>query len=358
MTFATLVLTVGLVGARADGLLHIANCQIVDDHGPIKAMGVNYVDGFWNFAKDGKREAYLPYLDALAEARIPFIRMAFGPWAAYKPDAPPAPQIADFVVDHGRYFERLDTFLADLRARHIGVVLDVFWNVDPYAVYFGEPATASAHPESRTFRFLKEVLAEVVRRHRDDPTIWMIEFFNEGNLSIDYPRARRTRTDLIALINRLAATLHSEGDQHLMDTGNSLPRPAAQHLNEHGAWKPDSVVEFLRALSAETPSDIGVVSVHIYPENKSTRPWDNNDILNVLPVVVRSNRSTCRPVFVGEFGARDREIEETYLRRVAAGGIQMAALWGFGRPKFDPFEIGIDRQGRALLARLGQLSRR
>src|SRR4051794_4198161 len=78
--FLALALCMGGGGqARAEDLLRLDQCRIVDGRGPVRAMGVNYVDGFWAFTKDGKRDAYLPYLEALAEARIPFIRMAFGP---------------------------------------------------------------------------------------------------------------------------------------------------------------------------------------------------------------------------------------------------------------------------------------
>jgi hypothetical protein len=45
-------------------LVRVENCAPVDDHGPIRAIGVNWTDGFWNFAQDGNREAYLPDMDA------------------------------------------------------------------------------------------------------------------------------------------------------------------------------------------------------------------------------------------------------------------------------------------------------
>lgn len=342
--------------ARADGLLHIAHCRIVDDRGPIKAMGVNYVNGFWAFAKDGKREAYLPYLDALAEAKIPFIRMAFGPWAAYRSDKPPAPQIADFVEHQDRYFERLDTFLADLKARHIGVVLDMFWNIDPYTLYFGEPVSALSDPNSRTSAFVRGVMAALARKHGGDPNIWMIEFLNEGNLGIDFPRARRSRADLVSVLEQLAKFLRSTGDRHLIDSGNSLPRPSAQHLSLHQGWKPDTREEFLRALDAETPADVNVASIHVYPEKEATRPWDNDDVLNALPIIVAHSLKTCQPVIVGEFGSRNPAFEDSQIRHFLQSGVQVAAVWGFGRPKSDPFNFGVEARGVALLALIAKQS--
>jgi hypothetical protein len=337
--------------ARADGLLRLADCQIVDDRGSVKAMGVNYVDGFWSFASDGKRKAYLPYLDALAEAKVPFIRMAFGPWADDKPDAQPVPQIADFVANRDRYFERLDTFLADLKARRIAAVLDVFWNIDPYTTYFGEPVTASACPDSRTAAFLREVVAELARRHGRDPTIWMIEFLNEGNLGVDFPRAPHSRADLVALMKGLAAALRGAGDRHLVDSGNSLPRSAAERLHQRQGWAPDSLGDFYRALDDETPVD--VASVHVYPEIAGDRPWDGDDVLATLPRLVAHSRRDCRPIFVGEFGAKDPMLEESFVARIAQSGVPLAAAWGFGRPAFDPMTFGIDARGRAQLARIG-----
>ncbi len=355
------LLAIGLAlcggAARADGLLRIAGCRIVDDHGPIKAIGVNYVDGFWGCAKNGKREAYLPYLDALAEAKIPFIRMGFGPWAGNKADSPQAPQIADFVENRDRYFERLAIFLADLRARHIGVVLDVFWNIDPYTVYFKEPAAARADPKSRTFGFLKATLAELARRHGQHPNIWMIEFLNEGDLYIDFNGAPHSRADLDALIEGLASALRAGGDKHLVDSGNALPRPAAQHLVGHEGWRPDSREDFLRALGAETPAGVTVASVHIYPEKAGARPWTHDDVLATLSVLSQNSAKTCQPVFVGEFGAMNPVDEKTYIRSVADSGIQLAALWGFGRPQYDAYSFAYDERGQALLAFIGQQGR-
>lgn len=341
-------------GARADGLLRLANCRIVDAGGPVKAMGVNYVDGFWAYAKDGKREAYLPYLDALSEAKIPFIRMAFGPWANDRSDAPASPLIEDFVQNRARYFERLDTFLADLRARHIGAVLDVFWNIDPYAVHFGEPRDARTRPDSQTAKFLNDTVAELARRNGQDPTIWMVEFLNEGDLDIDFDRAHHTRADLVDLLKRMAESMRAAGDHHLIDTGNSMPRPAADHLTAHAGWKSDDLGGFLHALDGETPANLNVASVHIYPEDRAERPWDDGDVVNTLPTLVKHGRQSCKPVFIGEFGAKDPALDAAFIRGVGRSGVQMAAVWGFGRPAADPMAIGLDPSSKALLAVIGR----
>ena len=336
--------------ARAEGLLRLEDCKIVDDRGPVRAIGVNYVDGFWRFAADGDREAYLPDIDALAKAKIPFIRMAFGPWAAYRADAPPAAAIADFVAHRDRYFERLKTFLADLKAHNIGAVLDVFWGVEPYAPAFGETIEAPYRAGTRTAAFLDETVAELARRHGRDPAIWAIEFVNEGNLSIDFPRAPHNRAEFTALLARLGAILHEAGDRHLVDSGDALPRPAAERLHDHDGWAPDTRENFLAALAAENP--VPVASVHVYPENPGARPWDGGDPLGVLAVLVEHARRACQPVFVGEFGATDPARADAYIAGVAASGVPLAALWGFGRPAFDPMAFGIDEAGRARLARL------
>jgi len=343
--------------ASAQGLLRIAGCRLVDDKGPVKAMGVNYVDGFWAFAKDGDRTKYLPDLDALAEAKIPFIRIALGPWGPLKVDGPPAPEIVDFVRNRDRYFDRLDVFLDDAKARHLGVVLDVFWNVDPYLAYFGEPEASWPDPKSRTGLFLREVVKEIARRRGADPTIWMIEFLNEGDLLIDFPHAPHSRADLVALINGLAGVLRASGDRHLVDTGNSLPRPAAKRLGQHQGWTADSRADFVGAMDAETPTGSPVASVHIYPEDKAARPWDGGDVLSVLPVLTKTGLKACHPVFIGEFGAPDSNLEQIYIKRIARSDIQLSAIWGFGRAAGDPLYIGLNARGRALLRQIGLAAR-
>ena len=344
--------------ARGDGLLRLSDCRISDDHGPIKAMGVNYVDGFWQFAKDGDRQRYLPYLDALAEAEVPFIRMAFGPWAEYRSDRPAAATIVDFVNHYERYFVRLDGFLADLKVRRIGVVLDVFWNADPYTTYFQEAVAASTDPTSRTFGFMKQIVSELGKRQGQNPGVWMLEYLNEGNLDIDFDRARHSRSEFVGQIESLVEASRAAGDKHLISSGNALPRPAAQHLDTREGWKPDTREEYLAALDAETPSGVDVASVHVYPEDTATRPWDGGDVFNALPAAVKHSRETCKPLFVGEYGAKDEVQRGVYIRRLILSQVQLAAIWGFGRPPFDPFSFGVDVRGRALLTQLGQQTSR
>ena len=146
----------------------------------------------------------------------------------------------------------------------------------------------------------------------------MIEFVNEGDLDIDYPRAHHTRPELVSLLRRLAGAMRGAGDRHLIDSGNSAPRPAAEHLSLGQGWKRDSREEFLQALDAETPPGVDVASVHLYPEPGDARPWDGGDVLDMLPALAAHARRSCQPVFVGEFGARDLASEDRYVARVAA----------------------------------------
>lgn len=337
---------------RANDLLHVENCRLVDRTGPVKAIGVNYVDGFWDYAKNGKRESYLPALDALADAKVPFIRMAFGPWASSDLSKPTDPAINYFINNRDLYFKRLDIFIRDAKDRHIRLVLDVFWNVDPYLKYFNEKPSAWQDSDSRTVRFLTDTLIELASRHGKDPEILLIEFFNEGNLFIDYPNAPHTRTELISLFNTLVSVMRTHEDEHIIETGNSLPRPAASHLNKHDGWSSDSKYEFLQALEAENSSEAKVASIHLYPEFELTRTYDHGNILNVLPILKIYEKKDCRPIFIGEFGAEDENLEQLYIKKIVQSDIQLAAIWGFERPAGRPFAFGIDAKGRALLSKL------
>ena len=344
--------------AFAEGILRIANCRIVDDIGPVKAMGVNYVDGFWKYARDGNREDYRPTLDALAEAKVPFIRMGFAPWAQNSANLPADPAIANFVNNRILYFQRLDTFLNDAKYRHIGVVIDLFWNVDPFAAYFGESASAWSHPQSRTFAFLRSVVVQFAQGHGKDPEVWMVEFLNEGNLNIDFPKAPHTRSELAMLIDGLSATLRASGDIHIVDTGNSLPRPAAENLNRRAHWQPDSPDDFWHAIDGETPAGAAVASVHVYPDQNAKRPWDHGDILGVLPAFADHSRNSCRPVFIGEFGTQNLTPVETYIDRIGRSDVQLSAIWGLGRLGKDANGFGLGARGKELLNQIGKYNSR
>ena len=244
--------------AQADGLLQIVSCRIVDDRGPVKAMGANYLSGFWEFAKSGKRRT-IAISRRVGGGENTFHSHGIWSLRGYSPLFPPSTAIVDFVRNRDRYFERLNTFLTDLKARHIAAVVDVFWTIDPYASYFHESPRATGRPESKTFAFLVDTVAEFGRRFGSDPEIWMIEFVNEGDLFVDFETARHTRPEFVTQMRELADALHSAGDHHLIDSGNALPRPASQHLDRGQGWKLDSKDEFLDALDAET--SVGVASV-------------------------------------------------------------------------------------------------
>ena len=181
----------------------------------------------------------------------------------------------------------------------------------------------------------------------------MIEFLNEANLTIDYPQARHQRRDMAQTLSSLAAEMRAAGDRHIVESGNSRPRPSAEHLATGRGWKVDAPDEFLAAVDAETPSGVDVSSLHVYPEEANARPWTGADALKVLPLAVRHGLGACKPVWIGEFGAQAPDQRASFICRVKASEAQLSAVWGFGRFKGDPLAFGLDDAGKKVLAAVG-----
>ena len=163
--------------------------------------------------------------------------MAFGPWAAYKPEAPPAPQIAG-IRRTPRTLLRAAWHISRRfeSPTHRGSARRVLEHRSLRPLFRGDPA-ATANSNSKT-NFLSQTVTELARRYSQNPTIWMIEFLNEGNLDIDFDRAHHSRGEFVTLLVKLASVARHAGDRHLLNSGNGLPRPAAEHLDERKGWTP------------------------------------------------------------------------------------------------------------------------
>jgi hypothetical protein len=83
-----------------------------------------------------------------------------------------------------------------------------------------------------------------------------------------------------------------EHDQkRLIFTGDSLPRPAAWHMEKEGSWTPDNERQFRQMLRSLNPDPIDAISIHAYGEDAERIAWG-----------VQAAQSIKKPLFIGEFG--------------------------------------------------------
>jgi hypothetical protein len=114
--------------------------------------------------------------------------------------------------------------------------------------------------------------------------------------------------------------------KRLIFTGDSLPRPAAWHMEKEGSWTPDNERQFRHMLRSLNPDPIDAISIHAYGEDAERIAWS-----------VQAAKSIKKPLFIGEFGVPGTgpEVEKEFrrmLRIIEESNVPLAALWVFDLP--------------------------
>ena len=243
---------------------------------PYYGMGVNYYTAFClaldvEFFDDTHTDLEA-HFRALSENHIPFIRTMMGVY--YGNDVT---LYAD-EQNRPRYFAAMDRLVALAEAYHIGIVASLFWNINAFGDYCGEPLDANERPDSKTMQLRYRYIRDVVERYRSSPAIWAWEVGNELNLAVDLLRTRFVGmegeerlfdTSLLTNYYRLVGEEIRRLDPHRMITGgDAAPRTASMALfRTKGEQEyPDNTYEENKMVfSWYTPFPLNTISLH-YPE--------------------------------------------------------------------------------------------
>lgn len=329
--------------------------RLLRDGEPYRGIGINYFDAFVRSLRDSADTGYEVGFEVLAEHEIPFARfMACGFWPK---------DFALYLNDKNGYFRVLDGVVQSAEHHKIGLVPSLFWFVATVPDIVGEPVSAWGDADSATRAFMRGYTDEVVSRYVRSPAIWAWEFGNEYNLAADLPIAgnhypmvaprlgtpdTRTAADRLSsamvrdAFRDFAQTVRARDPVRPITSGHSLPRPAAWHLEHEGTWVQDSYGQFEEQLNARVPAPANLISVHMYPFDRSER-FGGTHYEEILGLVVRHARASNRAVFVGEFGAPDDEehggpdrARREVLAQLAAierSHVDLAALWVYDLPQ-------------------------
>jgi hypothetical protein len=307
---------------------------------------VNYFDAFYRTLKNPDDTSFRQGFAELKRRGIPFARIMGGgfwpsEWKLYREDRP-------------RHFALLDGVVRAAEENGIGLIPSLFWHSSTVPDLVGEPRGAWGDPESKTHGFMRQYVAEVVERYKDSPAIWGWEFGNEYNLAADLPNAAKHRPKIVphlgtpatrserddlthdAVVTAFAAFAREvrRRDPHrIIATGSSLPRPSAWHQWKERSWTQDTEEQFAERLLLDNPDSVSVVSVHVYP-HAGGRFGRKATLAEVLAAAARAAASVRQPLFVGEFGAREKgepEAERAQFKEVLAAiegaRVPLAALW-------------------------------
>ena len=333
----------------------------------LRAIGVNYCDLFQDMIHHPARRRTLKGLRFLGSKKIPFVRFwccGFWPsdWDLY-------------FADKGEWFRRMDLVVRAAEQARVGLVPCLFWRAATYPDLFDEYNDPWADPASKTRRFMRDYVKEVVTRYRDSAAVWGWEFSNEMNLDCDLPngmeflgreipalkvKLAKHRRNLMtckiagAAFEAFAREVRKHDPHRFVTTGNSIPRSCGWHNATEKSWKADSRQQALEVFRWMSPAPMDVASVHFYPPfGKPPAYAEAKGVRDVLGRCKEFARKLGQPLFVGEFAAAAhdkapkltmahfRSRQTAILDALLAVEADLAAYW--------VFDYTADRKGPGLV---------
>ncbi len=300
------------------------------------AIGANYDTLFGRLLQNKDDSSSLDNLALLGDKGIPFVRFrACGFW----------PRNADlYLKDHPEYFRRMDQVVRCAEQHHIGLIPSLFWRLATVSELVGEAPSRVGDPNSKSIAFIKQYTREMVDRYKDSPAIWGWEFGNEANLGVDQsPSGRRggasvisenggirlTTDQLRTAYSSFARVVRSLDPSRAIDSGTTIPRPAAWHNANGQPRQRDSQSQTYNMLSRQNPDPMDLLSVHIYQKSQKLSPFGQETVSQFIARYARYAAKAGKPLFIGEFPARDRDQTNEYLRAIIDNHVPLSAFWTF-----------------------------
>lgn len=303
---------------------------------PFRGIGVNYFDLFLRSLADSSSTNALHQLQVLSRRGIPFVRFMGG---GYWP-----PEFGLWQTNRTQFLERFDQVIRAAEQARLGLIPSFCWHVATVPDLVGEPVSAWGDPSSRTHAWMREYVAEIVRRSRNSRAIWAWEFGNEYNLPADLPNAaehrppvvpglgtpaRRSAADELTheqirvAIREFAREVRRQDPHRLVLSGNAFPRKSAWHQKTRRSWETDLPEQWREMLRDDNPDPVNSLSGRLYSEDDRLR----------LPWAVAAAAEARKPLCVGEFGVpgpdtpANRARFAALLKELDHQGVPLAGLW-------------------------------
>ena len=318
--------------------LYVSHGTLMRQGKPYVGIGANYFSLFGTLLQNGDNHSSLDNLAALAKAGIPFVRFracGFGP-----------ENFQLYLQNRTEYFRRMDLVVHAAEDNNIGLIPSLFWRLASVPEVVGESRDQLGNPNSKSNQFIRQYTKEMVSRFNDSPAIWGWEFGNEANLGVDLGGGvRRGRNGqlfgqqagnqlstqgLRTVFASFAQTIRSIDSSRIIESGTSVPRPAAWHMARGQAGR-DSADQAAAVMLTLTPAPMNVVSVHVYEKAKGVYPGARSTA-DVLTSVTRAAAGAGMPVFLGEFPVRDPGQAQEFLQAIEAARVPLSAFWVFDLP--------------------------
>ncbi len=331
--------------------LYLENGVVMHEGKPFYGIGINYYGAFANEFYNPEAGELRTILSLLHDHGIKYMRVNFGMfWPS---------NYRDMFADLDHYWEIADRVVATAEEFDIGIVACFFWNASGVSDYFGEPGNAWGKKDSKTRAFMKEYTMQVISRYKESPAMWMWEFGNELNLSMDLPnraelraeskpplqlgsRIRRTDeddmmsdfcTELLESFGKLCRTYDIY--DRMITSGNAEPRPTQYQQRVFDKWpdRPDSKAEMAKTLEWHNPAPMDCVSIHTYgllPRFEGTDTY-----AGLFRAMKEESARLGRALFVGEFSGLDKAAAIATIDAIVAEKVPLSAIWAIGQVEWS-----------------------
>ncbi len=341
-------------------------------------LGANKFDlssQYLGFASNGDGSApYMAVLPAMGRRAIAdagdkglsFLRVmaaGYGPSNPSQINQPAHNELLLWQSNPVQYWSRLDAMFNDLAAYNVKIVPVFVWNPYEFPTVAGESlANMIVNPASRSRGILKQYISEFVGRYKQRRAIKFYELTNELNLEADIdvvglcrksnPSAPTncksmgnfTTAQMNAFAASMVAFIKSLDPLHAVDSGYTMPRPAAYHLmlqpgfSAKGAdWTADSQAQFT-TMEALLHAPFDIVSIHLYPGDVR---WGNpvgTEYLT-LDAAAAAAKAQGKRLYVGEFGARTiAPFFSSILPRLVLDRVAFASVWVWEFYQVSPWQ--------------------
>ncbi len=310
--------------APKPGLLYRKGAELLMDGKPFRAVGLNKFDLARQYVAGGEEQekAAKDIADAAAKgfhvlrtAAIVFYPKEMEKW--------PDPV----------YWERMDAMFAAARKAGLKLIPCLMWNSYLFPDMTHETMREMmTDKDSLSRQYVDYYVSQFIERYKSEPAVLFWDLWSELNLGADLEFMRplgfqhlntvaqgcapvRVRTDnyttaqMISFIRDLAKLVKSIDPDHLISSGHSIPRPAAQHLRlKSDDWTKDSEKEAETYLRDTHPDPIDIISIHLYnfdfcADNIRYGNTDK-DSAAILHNLKQIADRIGKPIFLGETGGQ------------------------------------------------------
>lgn len=330
--------------------LYLENGRVMHEGEEFCSIGVNYFGAFVNELVNPQEKEIQRVFKQLKDNGIRYFRAN---WGLFWPV-----DYAQWADKEDEYFAAMDRVVALAEQNDLGIICSFFWHLRGISDYYCEPACAWGDRNSRTRKYMLDYMKKVIGRYKESPAIYMWEFSNEFNLTIDLPNRRELRAEQRQLPQLGVRLLQDDRDDfftefatplledfgrlcrefdpydRLITSGNGEPRPTQYAQRMYDLWpdRPDSRREMAKALLWHNPDPLDCVSIHSY--DLLERFPGSESYEGLFTAFMEESSKLNKALFIGEFHGLQLDKAKATIDAIVKTRVPLSAAWAIGRVEY------------------------